>query len=194
MRRTLRIVLIIVALLIFARLWGASLFDMAVEGVGEQALSILIDIGLTLLVAYLGWELIKVAIDRRLAREAQAGAQATGEGEGGGAGASRLRTLLPLLRSFLFITLIVMVVMIVLSSLGVNIGPLLAGAGVVGLAIGFGAQTLVKDIVSGMFFLVDDAFRLGEYIDVGAVKGTVEKISIRSLRLRHHRGALHTIP
>jgi small-conductance mechanosensitive channel len=84
--------------------------------------------------------------------------------------------------------------MIILSSLGVNIGPLLAGAGVVGLAIGFGAQTLVKDIVSGMFFLVDDAFRLGEYIDVGSVRGTVEKISIRSLRLRHHRGALHTIP
>jgi moderate conductance mechanosensitive channel len=194
MRRALHIVLIIIALVIFARLWGVDLFDMAVEGVGERALSILIDIGLTLLVAWLGWEIVKIVIDRRLAREAQAGSHAPGEGEGGGTGASRLRTLLPLLRSFLFITLIVMVVMIVLSSLGVNIGPLLAGAGVVGLAIGFGAQTLVKDIVSGIFFLLDDAFRLGEYIDVGAAKGTVEKISIRSLRLRHHRGALNTVP
>jgi moderate conductance mechanosensitive channel len=71
---------------------------------------------------------------------------------------------------------------------------LLAGAGVVGLAIGFGAQTLVKDIISGMFFLLDDAFRVGEYIESGSIRGTVEHISIRSLRLRHHRGALHTIP
>ena len=193
LRRTLRIALTIVALLIFSRIWGASLFDMAVQGVGEQALSVLIDIGLTLLIAYLGWELVKVAIDRRLARDLQAEGHAPGEGEGG-VGASRLRTLLPLVRTFLLITLITMAVMIVLSSLGVNIGPLLAGAGVVGLAIGFGAQTLVRDIVSGLFFLLDDAFRLGEYIDVGSVKGTVEKISIRSLRLRHHRGALHTVP
>ena len=87
-----------------------------------------------------------------------------------------------------------MVGMLVLSSLGVDIGPLLAGAGVVGIAIGFGAQTLVRDIVSGVFFLLDDAFRLGEYIDIGEIRGTVEQISIRSLRLRHHRGALHTVP
>ena len=71
---------------------------------------------------------------------------------------------------------------------------MLAGAGVVGIAIGFGAQTLVRDIVSGVFFLLDDAFRLGEYIDISGIRGTVEQISIRSLRLRHHRGALHTVP
>ena len=87
-----------------------------------------------------------------------------------------------------------MVVMLALSSLGIDIGPLLAGAGVVGIAIGFGAQTLVKDIISGMFFLLDDAFRVGDYIESGSIRGTVEQISIRSLRLRHHRGALHTIP
>ena len=66
--------------------------------------------------------------------------------------------------------------------------------GVVGLAVGFGSQALIHDIFSGAFFLVDDAFRLGEYIGVGAVKGTVEKISIRSMQLRHHKGPLHTIP
>jgi small-conductance mechanosensitive channel len=71
---------------------------------------------------------------------------------------------------------------------------LLAGAGVIGLAIGFGSQTLVRDIVSGAFFLLDDAFRVGEYIDVGTVKGSVEKMSVRSVRLRHHRGAVHTVP
>jgi len=115
-------------------------------------------------------------------------------GEMGGTGGSRLGTLLPLIRRVLQITIVVMAIMLILSALGVNIGPLLAGAGVVGIAIGFGAQTLVRDIVSGLFFLTDDAFRVGEYIDVGEVKGTVEKISVRSLRLRHHRGALHTIP
>jgi small-conductance mechanosensitive channel len=193
-RRTLRILLIVAGLLGFARLWGANLFDMAVQGVGERAVASLTDIVLTVLLAYFGWELAKTAIDRRLAEEAAPSGHGEAGGEGGGAGASRLRTLLPLVRSFLFVTLLVMVVMIVLASLGVNIGPLLAGAGVVGLAIGFGAQTLVKDIMSGLFFLLDDAFRLGEYIDVGAARGTVEKISIRSLRLRHHRGALHTIP
>jgi len=71
---------------------------------------------------------------------------------------------------------------------------LIAGAGVVGIAIGFGAQSLVRDIVSGMFFLMDDAFRLGEYVDIGDVKGTVEGITVRSLVLRHHRGPLHTVP
>jgi len=84
--------------------------------------------------------------------------------------------------------------LLVLSSLGVNIGPLIAGAGVLGLAIGFGAQTLVRDIVSGIFFLLDDAFRMGEYVSIGEVRGVVEGISIRSLRLRHHNGPLHTIP
>jgi len=78
--------------------------------------------------------------------------------------------------------------------LGVNVGPLFAGAGIVGVAIGFGSQSLVRDIFSGAFFLFDDAFRKGEYIDVGGVKGTVENISVRSFQLRHHLGALHTIP
>ncbi|MBT7648471.1 MAG: mechanosensitive ion channel family protein, partial [Rhodospirillaceae bacterium] len=82
----------------------------------------------------------------------------------------------------------------VLGEMGVNVLPLLAGAGVVGLAVGFGAQALVKDIVSGIFFLIDDAFRKGEYVDIGSVKGTVERISIRSMQLRHHRGPLNTVP
>jgi small-conductance mechanosensitive channel len=152
------------------------------------------NIALVALIADFVWHLAKTMIDERLAAESEGEAPSEAGGEGGGQGASRLRTLLPLLRKFLMITLAVMVIMLVLSSLGVDIGPLLAGAGVVGLAIGFGAQTLVRDIVSGVFFLMDDAFRLGEYVDVGAAKGTVEHISIRSLRLRHHRGALHTIP
>ena len=88
----------------------------------------------------------------------------------------------------------VTVILLIAMKIGVNVAPLFAGAGIVGLAIGFGAQTLVRDILSGAFFLADDAFRKGEYIDVGEVKGTVEKISLRSFQLRHHLGMLHTIP
>jgi small-conductance mechanosensitive channel len=87
-----------------------------------------------------------------------------------------------------------MAALMALSAVGIEIGPLVAGAGIVGVAIGFGAQTLVKDVISGMFFLLDDAFRVGEYIESGSIRGTVEAFSLRSIKLRHHRGALHTIP
>jgi small-conductance mechanosensitive channel len=81
-----------------------------------------------------------------------------------------------------------------LSSLGVEIGPLIAGAGIFGVAVGFGSQTLVKDIISGIFYLLDDAFRVGEYIQSGSYKGTVEKLGFRSVKLRHHRGPVFTVP
>ncbi len=105
-----------------------------------------------------------------------------------------MATLLPMFKKILMVTIMIMVALIILSSLGINIGPILAGAGVVGIALGFGAQSLVKDIFSGVFFLIEDAFRVGEYIEMGELRGTVEAVSIRSLRVRHLRGALHTIP
>jgi len=84
--------------------------------------------------------------------------------------------------------------MMALSALGVEIGPLIAGAGIVGVAVGFGSQTLVKDVFSGVFYLLDDAFRVGEYIQSGSYKGTVESFGFRSVKLRHHRGPLSTVP
>lgn len=114
--------------------------------------------------------------------------------EGGGQAGGRLATVYPVLRGAVFFTVYAITVMIALTSLGVEIGPLLAGAGVVGFAIGFGAQAIVKDIISGIFYLMEDAFRLGEYIETDAGKGVVEKISLRSVRLRHHRGPVFTIP
>ena len=91
-------------------------------------------------------------------------------------------------------SILIMAVLSILAALGINIVPLLAGASVVGVAIGFGSQTLVRDVVSGAFFLMDDAFRLGEYIEVGDAKGVVEKIGVRAVILRHHRGALNVLP
>jgi small-conductance mechanosensitive channel len=107
---------------------------------------------------------------------------------------ARLRTLLPIVRATVAVTLIVMTVLMALSALGVQVGALLASAGVVGLAVGFGAQTLVRDMFSKFFYLLDDAFRVGEYIQSGNYKGTVEHLGARSLRLRHHRGPVFTVP
>jgi len=107
---------------------------------------------------------------------------------------ARLRTLLPIFQNMLFATVVVITILMVLSSMGIEIGPLIAGAGVAGVAIGFGAQTLVKDIIGGIFYLLDDAFRVGEYIQSGKYMGTVEGFSLRSVRLRHHRGYIYTVP
>jgi len=151
-----------------------------------------IEVLLVVFLGYMAYEAVKIVIDRQIAKEAPA--EKDEEAEVGGTGESRIATLLPIFRNFLLITIVVIAAMVVLAELGVNIAPLFAGAGVVGLAIGFGAQTLIRDIFSGAFYLVDDAFRKGEYIDIGSAKGVVEKISIRSMQLRHHRGALTTIP
>lgn len=193
LRKGVHIVVTVGGLLMIAQLWDIDLFALAARGMGSRFAAALIDVSVTLLLAYLAWELTRTAIDRRLAREAGARG-VTDVGEIGGTGASRLATLLPLARVFISVTIVVMATMTVLSALGVNIGPLLAGAGVVGLAVGFGSQTLVRDIISGAFYLMDDAFRLGEYIDVGDAMGTVEKIGIRSMQLRHHRGPLNIVP
>ena len=102
--------------------------------------------------------------------------------------------MLPIFRNVLFVLVVAVAVMMALAEMGVEIGPLIAGASVVGVAIGFGAQTFVRDVIAGMFYLLDDAFRVGEYIQSGNYKGTVEGFSIRSVRLRHQRGAVYTVP
>jgi small-conductance mechanosensitive channel len=145
---------------------------------------------IVLLIADLVWHLVKSSIDRRIAAssaDAHAGAAQA-------ARATRLHTLLPIFRNVLAVTVIVVAALIVLAELGVQIGPLIAGAGIFGVAIGFGSQTLVKDVISGVFYMLDDAFRVGEYIQAKSYKGTVEGFSLRSVRLRHHRGPVFTVP
>jgi moderate conductance mechanosensitive channel len=149
----------------------------------------------TLFAAYVAWEFVKFATFRYGARPPPAPGAAPAESDQRGAGsASRLATLMPLMRIVLAITIFVIAGLIVLSELGVNITPLIAAASVFGLAISFGSQTLVRDIVSGVFYLADDAFRVGDYIDCGKAKGTVEGFTLRSIRLRHQSGQVHTIP
>jgi len=153
-----------------------------------------IDVIAVLFIGYIVYHFFRIWIDSKIDEETGDLPEAELGDEGGAGGASRLATLLPLFRGAILAVVIVSIVLIALLELGINVSPLFAGAGVVGLAVGFGSQTLVRDIFSGAFFLVDDAFRKGEYIDIGDVKGTVEKISVRSFQLRHHLGALHTIP
>ncbi|MBX2855048.1 MAG: mechanosensitive ion channel family protein [Rhodobacteraceae bacterium] len=155
----------------------------------------LFDVSVTAFLGYIAYHGVRIGIDQRIEEEGGAEVEVQPGDEGGGAGAaSRLATLLPLFRNFLLVFIAIVTIMMMLVSSGFNVTAVFAGAGVVGIAIGFGAQTLVRDIFSGMFFLIDDAFRKGEYIDIGSVKGTVEKISLRSFQLRHHLGMLHTIP
>ena len=142
---------------------------------------------------YIIYHIVRIWIDNKIQAEGGEISLAPGD-EGGASSASRLATLLPLFRNFMLIVIGMSVLFSALLELGINVSPLFASAGVVGLAIGFGAQTLVRDIFSGAFYLFDDAFRRGEYVDIGSVKGTVEKISVRSFQLRHHLGPLHTIP
>jgi small-conductance mechanosensitive channel len=143
--------------------------------------------------AWLAFDAVDIAIDKKIDDEGGYITAAPGEEVSGG-GTSRVTTLFPLFRNFLLVIVVIIAGMVALAELGVAIAPLFARAGVLGLAIGFGAQSLIKDIFSGAFFLLDDAFRIGEYINVGSEKGSGEKISIRSMQLRHHRGGLHTIP
>ncbi len=184
--RTGGLVAIVMVIAATINLWGIRPFTST--GWAQATMDILI-VGF---IAYVCWSAIRIAIERKLLEEG--GPVQIAPGEIGGAGASRLSTLLPLIANFLFIFIVAVAMMVILSELGINITALLAGAGVLGLAVGFGAQTLVRDILSGVFFLIDDAFRQGEFIDVGDVKGTVETISLRSMQLRHHLGPLNTIP
>jgi len=192
LRKAIHIVVVVTGVLMLAGLWGIDFMRLAERGLGEQIAGQLFEVGIILLVAHLLWELAKTMVAHLSEREGVPAART--DDEMSAAVATRLGTLLPLIRGTLRITILVIAVLSVLAALGINVLPLLAGAGVIGVAIGFGSQTLVKDIVSGAFFLADDAFRVGEYIEVGESKGTVEQIRLRSLFLRHHRGAINVLP
>jgi small-conductance mechanosensitive channel len=135
------------------------------------------------------WILIRTTIDHRLKRIGPHDAHAASNPN------ARLLTLLPLLRTTAAVLLAVLLVLSSLWALGIEITPLLAGAGVIGLAVGFGAQALVRDVIAGIFFLAEDVFRIGEYVESGTTtKGTVERITLRTVALRHHNGPLHFVP
>ncbi len=191
--RAIRMVLILAAAYLLARVWGLDMSSMRNE---DPTVTLILRAALNALVIVLAadfaWSIIKALIQRKLGGDA--GAALGEEAHFVDPQQARLRTLLPIVQNIMFATISILAILMILSSIGIQIGPLIAGAGVVGVAIGFGAQTLVKDIISGVFYLLDDAFRVGEYITSGKYMGTVESFSLRSVKLRHHRGPLFTIP
>jgi small-conductance mechanosensitive channel len=190
--RVARAVLLLVATVALARIWvGALGLSGAAAGHARHA----IDLAAAMLfIAYACWEAGRLAIERHLQRAPGVAVPGADSEEETAPAATRLQTILPFLRAAYGIGLAVIALLAVLSSLGINTAPLIAGAGVFGLAISFGSQSLVRDVISGLFYMWDDAFRVGEYIETGRLKGTVETIGLRSVKVRHHNGPLHTIP
>ena len=169
--------------------WGLDLVDPEPGTIERLFVRPALGAAATVVAAWILWMVLSAVIDEKMPPPAAPGDEDEIPGS-----ASRLDTLLPLLRNTLLIALAVVAVIVALATLGLDIGPLLAGLGVLGIAVGFGAQSLVRDVISGIFFLMEDAFRVGEYIDTGRLRGTVEGMSLRSVRLRHQNGQVHTIP
>lgn len=183
---------LVVAALFLTRIWSD-----AIEITRESARTAMTSVSAavwTLFGAYIVWQLVRLAIDRQLQGTGGIGLPGQADEDEEITPATRLQTILPLIRAAFAVMIGVVAVLTVLSGLGVNTAPLIAGAGVFGLAVSFGSQSLVRDVISGLFYMWDDAFRVGEYIDTGRLKGTVENLGVRSVRLRHQNGPLHTIP
>nr|WP_284047845.1 mechanosensitive channel protein [Halomonas gemina] len=182
--RVIRTLILITVFLVVLNAWGA--FDLATwyaSEAGRGLVGKVISVAVILMIAVAVWLGLASLIEHKLNPET-----------GGGIPSARAQTLLALFRNALAIALITMTAMIVLAEIGINIGPLIAGAGVLGLAIGFGAQKLVQDIITGIFIQVENAMNTGDVVTVGGITGTAEKLSIRSVGIRDLSGTYHLIP
>ncbi len=186
LRRLLRGVVCLMAALALLETWGVDALAWLDTPLGTKLAESAFSIVAVVILALIFWETLNSGVERYLTRTDAHGDVIERS--------ARIRTLLPLFRKVVFTVLAVMVSLIVLSELSIDIGPLLAGAGVIGLAVGFGAQTLVKDVITGLFILVEDTIVVGDYIEVGGHEGDVESISIRTIRLRDPAGSVHTVP
>ncbi len=161
--------------------WGVEIFAWVASPLGQKVASAVVSIGVIIALALVTWELVSSLIERQLTNRGRI--------------STRALTLLPLARTALRLILIVLVTMVVLAEIGMNITPLLAGAGVIGLAVGFGAQKLVQDVITGWFILMEDTISVGDNVDLGGGHaGTVERINIRTIQMRDGEGSIHTVP
>nr|WP_082071108.1 MULTISPECIES: mechanosensitive ion channel domain-containing protein [Komagataeibacter] len=152
---------------------------------GPKIIGAMLSVLVAYTVAIITWEAANAALQGQITRFEQS--SQTGR-------ASRLRTVLPIIKTVLLALIIIIVAVTTLSQIGINVAPLLTGAGIMGAAIAFGAQSLVKDFITGFFMLVENAIQVGDWVTAGGVSGTVEHLSIRTLRLRSVNGDLHIIP
>ena len=178
-------VIYVLAALAVLQAWNVGAFAWFTSDLGRRAVGNAVSIGMELVVALALWEIFASAIERYL----------SGIDASGAPRRTRIRTLLPFLRTAMLSVIVVLTSLIILSHVGVDITPLLAGAGVVGLAIGFGSQALVKDIITGLFILIEDQLAVGDIVDVGKDhSGVVEAITVRTIRMRDQSGTVHTVP
>lgn len=185
-RTALELLIAGVAFVALMQIWGLdSLSWFRSDALGGRLLSAVLTSAVTIAIGLLIWEASNAAVQNHLARMTR---------EGHPARSARLRTLLPMLRTTLLVAITLFAGLTVLSQIGVNIAPLLAGAGVVGLAIGFGSQKLVQDIITGLFLLLENTMQVGDVVTLGGLTGTVENLSIRTIRLRAIDGAVHIVP
>jgi small conductance mechanosensitive channel len=186
LKKVLLVGLYLVGMFALLQVWGLDMIGWLSTGSGRPVMAAIFKIVIILLLSAILSELVNMAIEHYLRDTDPQGRRIYHSG--------RMRTLLPLLRNAFRITLGVLVLMVVLSEIGLDIAPLLAAAGVVGLAVGFGAQTLVKDIITGVFILMEDTISIGDVVDLGGHAGVVEGMTIRTIRLRDGAGAVHTVP
>lgn len=163
------------------RVWGLSMIRFA-EGDGHEVSLRVMGLTTTLIIAWLVWILADSAVHHALVRSRRGLANA------------RAQTMMPLVRNVLFITIFIIALIVALANMGMNVTPLLAGAGVIGLAVGFGAQSLVADLITGLFIIIEDSLAIDDYVELGGHLGTVEGLTIRTVRLRDIDGIVHTIP
>lgn len=186
LRRVLVYAVRIVAALIVLAAWQVGVTAVLFSDTGRDILGRLFDIAIVFVLSLGAWEFANGLITAHLNKRDASGASLIRS--------ARMRTLLPLIRNALMIVIAVMATLVVLSEIGVDIAPLLAGAGVAGLAIGFGAQSLVKDVITGAFILFEDTINVGDVVDIDGTGGLVEGMTVRTIRLRDLSGNVHTIP
>lgn len=166
--------------------WGFDAIGWFAAGtIGRSLTSAAITIVVAVILALVAWQLANAVLERRIVRWSESGELMR---------AARLRTLLPMLRTGLMIVILLVVGMTALSEIGINTTPLLAGASIIGVALGFGSQKLVQDFITGIFLLMENAMQVGDGVTVAGVSGTVENLSIRTVRLRAGDGSLHIVP
>ena len=186
LRRLIVFAISATALIALLEIWDFDVLDWFQGGaIGGRLVSAIVTVGAAAALAIAIWEAVNAAVERhltRLSREARF------------ARAARLRTLLPLFRTTLLVVSVGVVGLTVLSEIGVNVAPLLAGAGIVGIAIGFGSQKLVQDLITGLFLLLENAVQVGDWVTVSGLSGSVENLSIRTIRLRAGDGSVHIVP
>lgn len=169
-----------------------DIFLQQIQGISwEQILLTCFRILIILLLAWIGMFLLKkllLRLEQRLLKQSKTAGEPPTESE------KRVETLIRLIRQAAFIVLWVTVILIILREIGVDVGPILASAGIVGLAVGFGAQNLVRDFISGFFFILENQVRVGDVAIVNGTGGLVERVNFRTIVLRDLGGIVHVFP